>query len=133
MDPQSLGRLNHEGSPQNAVLHSSIGISFALALVLFAPENAFRYMLGAAFTGMILSWLVSLAAYIRFRQTLPENKISALLLRSPLGQWGSIIGLVTVSIALQTWLHPLINLFSGLALLAVLTIAFLILRSRRAH
>jgi L-asparagine transporter-like permease len=132
--PPSLGRLNQEGSPQNAVLHSSIGIVFAIALVLFAPENAFRYMLGAAFTGMILSWLISLAAHIRFRRTLPENKIGALPLRSPLGQWGSIIGLVTVSVALlQTWLHPLINLFSGLAAFAVLTIAFLILRSRRAH
>jgi L-asparagine transporter-like permease len=132
--PASLGRLNHEGSPRNAVLHSSIGILFALALILFAPENAFRYMLGAAFTGMILSWLVSLAAHIRFRRMRSPAELAALPLRSPLGIWGSVIGLVTVTISLlQTWLHPLVNLWSGLACFLVLTIAFLILRNAAAR
>ena len=132
--PASLGRLNHDGSPQNAVLHSSIGILFAVALVLLSPENAFRYMLGAAFTGMILSWLVSLAAHIRFRRVLSPAELSALALRSPLGQWGSIIGLAAVSIALlQTWLHPLMNLWSGLALLVSLATTFLILRKQRKN
>jgi len=127
--PASLGRLNREGSPQNAVLHSSFGILFALVVVLWAPENAFRYMLGAAFTGMIASWLISLLAHIRFRRRLPASDLDALPLRSPLGSCGSILGLIAVSIALvQTWLHPLVNLCSGLSLLAILTIAFLILR-----
>ena len=127
--PASLGRLNHEGSPQNAVLHSSFGILFALALVLFAPENAFRYMIGAAFTGMIISWLVSLAAHINFRRQRSPSEIAALPLRSPLGLWGSVIGLIAVSIALlQTWLHPIVNLWSGLSCIAVLIVAFLILR-----
>jgi len=127
--PASLGHLNHEGSPQNAVLHSSFGILFALALVLFAPENAFRYMIGAAFTGMIISWLVSLAAHIVFRRQRSPDDLAALPLRSPLGLWGSVIGFIAVSIALlQTWLHPPVNLWSGLSLVAVLVVAFLILR-----
>ena len=130
--PSSLGRLNHEGSPQNAVLHSSVGILFAVALVLFAPQNAFRYMLGAAFTGMILSWLISLAAHIRFRSSLTRSELSALSLRSPLGRWGSIIGLLSVTVALlQTWLHPLMNFWSGMALLVLLSGAFLVLRRQR--
>ena len=128
--PTGLGRLNHEGSPQNAVLHSSFGILFALVLVLWAPENAFRYMLGAAFTGMILSWLVSLLAHINFRRRRSREEINALPLRSPLGMCGSIFGFIAVSIALiQTWLHPLVNLWSGLTCLAVLTIAYLILKN----
>lgn len=127
--PASLGHLNHEGSPQNAVLHSAVGILFALALVLFAPENAFRYMLGAAFTGMILSWLVSLLAHINFRRRQSPKELAALPLRSPLGIAGSAVGLIAVSVALvQTWLHPLMNLASGLALLAALTLAYLFLR-----
>lgn len=127
--PASLGRLNHEGSPQNAVLHSSFGILFALALVLFVPENAFRYLLGAAFTGMILSWLVSLLAHIKFRRVHTREELKALPLRSPLGSRGSIIGLIGVTAALlQTWLHPIVNLFSGLALIGVLIVAYLILR-----
>ena len=130
--PASLGRLNHEGSPRNAVLYSSFGILFALALVLWFPENAFRYILGAAFTGMILSWLVSLAAHIAFRCTRTAEELAALPLRSPLGVWGSIIGLVCVIGALlQTWLYPLINLASGLACVALLTIAYFVLRSGR--
>jgi len=131
--PASLGRLNHEGSPQNAVLHSSFGILFALALVLWAPQNAFRYLLGAAFTGMILSWLVSLAAHIRFRSRRSRQELAALPLRSPLGQAGSVVGLILVMIALvQTWLSPRMNLWSGLACLAFLTSAYLVLKAR-AH
>ena len=129
--PSSLGRLNHEGSPQNAVLHSSFGILFALVVVIFTPKNAFRYMLGAAFTGMILSWLVSLLAHISFRRRRSHEELAALPLRSPLGMWGSVIGFIAVTIALlQTWLHPLVNLWSGLALLAALTLCYQLLRNR---
>jgi amino acid transporter, AAT family len=127
--PSSLGRLNHEGSPQNAVLHSAFGIVFALVLVLFAPKDAFRYMLGAAFTGMILSWLVSLLAHINFRRRRSAAELATLPIRSPLGIWGSAVGFFAVSVALvQTWLHPLVNLYSGLALLAILTLSYVILR-----
>lgn len=130
--PASLGRLNHEGSPQNAVLHSSFGILLALALVLFVPQNAFRYMLGAAFTGMILSWLVSLAAHISFRRRRSPAELAKLPLRSPLGIWGSVFGFLAVTVSLlQTWLHPLhrpVNLWSGLTLIGVLTLAFIVLK-----
>ena len=130
--PASLGRLNHEGSPQNAVLHSSFGILFALALVLWAPENAFRYIVGAAFTGMILSWLVSLAAHINFRRRRTPEELAALPLRSPLGIWGSVLGFVAVAAALlQTWLYPLVNLWSGLACIGVLIVAYAVAKSNR--
>jgi amino acid transporter, AAT family len=130
--PARLGRLNHEGSPQYAVLISSFGILFALALVLWAPENAFRYIVGAAFTGMILSWLVSLAAHISFRQRRSPAELAALPLRSPLGQWESIIGFVMVNIALvQTWLYPRVNLYSGLTCLAVLTLSYALMKPHR--
>lgn len=129
--PARLGRLNHAGSPQAAVLVSSFGILFALALVLWIPQQAFRYLLGAAFTGMILAWVVSLAAHISFRRQASSAALAALPLRSPLGQFGSITGLILVSVALlQTWLHPIVNLWSGLACLAVLILAFMALRPR---
>jgi len=123
--PTRLGRLNHEGSPQYAVLLSCFGILFALALALWAPMNAFRYIVGAAFTGMILSWLVSLAAHISFRTRRSPAELAALALRSPLGRWGSILGLILVTIALiQTWLYPLVNLYSGLICMAALVLAY---------
>jgi amino acid transporter, AAT family len=129
--PDRLGRLNHSGSPQYAVAISSFGILFALALVLWAPENAFRYLVGAAFAGMILSWLVSLAAHVVFRHRRSREDLAALPLRSPLGQWGSILGFVMVSIVLiQTWLHPRMNLWSGLACFTVLVVAYATLKPR---
>ena len=130
--PAALGRLNHAGSPQHAVLASSVGILFALALVLWAPENAFRYLLGAAFTGMIMSWLVSLAAHVSFRQRRSAAEIAALPLRAPLGKWGSILGFVLVSAALlQTWFSPRTNLWSGLGCVGLLTTAYIYLKQRR--
>jgi L-asparagine transporter-like permease len=130
--PARLGRLNPEGSPQYAVLLSSFGILFALALVLWAPENAFRYIIGAAFTGMILAWLVSLAAHISFRNRRTPEELAALLLRSPLGKWGSIVGFVLVTIALiQTWLYPRMNLWSGLVCFAVLVASYAIAKINR--
>ena len=66
--PAALGRLNASGSPQLALLASSYGIVVALVLEKWAPKNAFVSILGAALVGMLLSWLVSLAAHVRFRQ-----------------------------------------------------------------
>jgi len=130
--PASLGRLNPEGSPRYAVLSSSFGILFALGLVLWAPGNAFRYLIGAAFTGMILSWLVSLAAHVSFRRRRSPQELAALPLRSPLGQWGSILGFIMVTIALiQTWLYPLVNLWSGLACLSVLILGYAVANRQR--
>ncbi len=130
--PASFGKLNHEGSPQNAVLHSCFGILFALVLVLWAPANAFRYILGAAFTGMILSWLISLAAHINFRRRLSPERLANLPLRAPLGTFGSVIGLILVSVSLlQTWFSPRVNLWTGLSCLILLTVAFFILRPHR--
>ncbi len=130
--PTRLGRLNPQGSPQYAVLVSSFGILFALALVLWAPENAFRYIVGAAFTGMILSWLVSLAAHISFRSLRTQAELAALPLRSPLGKWGSIVGFTLVTIALiQTWLYPLMNLWSALACLGLLVVSYAVAKRHR--
>jgi L-asparagine transporter-like permease len=122
-------RLNHEGSPQNAVLHSAFGIALALAVIILAPKNAFREMLGAAFTGMILSWLVSFLAHISFRRPHSRPELAALPLRSPLGLWGSVLGFLAVAIALvETWLHPLVHFWSGLTVLAALALTFQLLQ-----
>ena len=130
--PASLGKLNAAGSPRYAVLVSCAGILFALALVLWAPQNAFRYLLGAAFTGMILAWLVSLAAHVSFRQRSSPAAIAALPLRSPLGKWGSILGSLLVTVAtVQTWLSPLVNLWSALGCRAVLVLAYTLAKSYR--
>jgi amino acid transporter, AAT family len=131
--PASLGKLNASGSPRLALLVSSYGIVTALVIENWAPKQAFLYIMGAAFSGLILSWVVSLAAHVSFRSRLTREQIASLPMHSPLGIWGSILGFVLVSIAvLHTLFSTRVNAIGGLAFLAALTLAFLLLKHRQA-
>ena len=128
--PSLLGRLNSKGSPVFAVLVSSYGILVALLLEQWAAPKAFEYILRGAFTGMLLSWIVSLAAHIRFRGRLTAAQVAALPMRSPLGRWGSVVGLVVVLATIgKTWWDSRVNLASGLILVIGLTVLYFLLRS----
>jgi amino acid transporter, AAT family len=130
--PARLGKLNASGSPRWALLVSSYGIVTALIIENWAPKQAFLYIMGAAFSGLIFSWIVSLAAHISFRWRLTPQQAAALPMRSPLGIWGSILGFVLVSIAvLHTLFSTRINAIGGFAFFAALTIAYLLLKRRR--
>ena len=65
--PRALGRLSTKGRRSWLLLVSSYGIVVALALERWAPAKAFEYILRGAFFGMMLSWIISLAAHINFR------------------------------------------------------------------
>jgi L-asparagine transporter-like permease len=130
--PPLFGRLNAAGSPRWALLVSSYGIVVALVLEHYAPANAFEFILRGAFFGMILSWLVSLAAHISFRQRLSPGQLSALPMHSPFGGWGSMVGLVVVSsVVLKGWWDSRVNLVSALLYLVLLTAAYLVIRQAR--
>jgi L-asparagine transporter-like permease len=130
--PKWLGKLNASGSPRLALLVSSYGIVTALIIENWAPEKAFLYIMGAAFSGLIFSWAVSLAAHVSFRRRLSPKEISALPMRSPLGAWGSLFGLILVSATiLHTLFSTRINAIGGLVFFAALTVAYLVLRRRR--
>ena len=129
--PAPLGRLNAAGSPRNALITSSYAIVVALVLEKWAPKNAFEFILRAAFFGMMLSWLASLAAHVVFRRRATPAQIGALPLRSPVGGWGSIIGFaVIVAATLKTWWDSRVNLVSGLLYLVLLTLAYLVIKPR---
>jgi AAT family amino acid transporter len=122
--PAKLGHLNSAGSPNFALFASSYGIVVALVLEKWAPAMAFEYILRGAFFGIILSWLVSLAAHVSFRRRITPAQVAALPMRSPLGGWGSALGFgVTLACVLKTWWDSRVNLVSGLVLLAALTLA----------
>ena len=130
--PATLGKLNAAGSPRLALLVSSYGIVTTLIINHWVPKQAFVYIMGAAFSGLIFSWVVSLAAHISFRRRLTPQQLAALPIRSPLGIWGSTLGLVLAS---ATILHTLfatrINAIGGLTFLAALTAAYVLLKRRR--
>jgi L-asparagine transporter-like permease len=127
--PRALGRLNTKGSPTLAVLVSSYGIIVALVLERWAPAKAFEYILRGALFGMMLAWIVSLAAHISFRRRLTSTQTAEIPARSPLGQWGSIIGLVVVlASTAKTWWDSRVNFVVGLTFLVVLTLFYFLLR-----
>jgi AAT family amino acid transporter len=130
--PARLGKLNASGSPRLALLVSSYGIVSALVIENWAPKQAFLYIMGAAFSGLILSWVVSLAAHVSFRWRLTPQEVAALPMRSPLGIWGSMFGFVLISAAvLHTLFSTRVNELGGFVFLAALTIAYLLLKHRR--
>jgi L-asparagine transporter-like permease len=130
--PASMGKLNAAGSPRLALLVSSYGIVTALIIENWAQQRAFIYIMGAAFAGLIFSWAVALAAHISFRRRLTPQQTATLPMRSPLGVWGSAIGVALVSATiLHTMFSTRINAIGGLAFLAALTIAYFLLRRRR--
>jgi len=129
--PAVLGRLNASGSPRLALLSSSYGIVVALVLEKWAPKTAFVSILGAALVGMLLSWLVSLAAHIKFRQRLSPGQLAALSMRSPLGAWGSAVGFVLIILAiLETGWHSHLTLISGVVYMIALTAAYFLLKGK---
>jgi len=127
--PRALGRLSPKGTPTLALLASSYGIIIALVLERWAPAKAFENILRGAFFGMMLSWIVSLAAHINFRRQLTDADAAKIPTPSPLGKWGSIIGLVLVlASTAKTWWDSRINLIVGLTFLIALTVTYFLLR-----
>jgi amino acid transporter, AAT family len=97
--PRKLGELNTHGVPMKALLVSMLGIAGAI-IVQFGTPNAYLYFINAALVGGMLAWLISLAAHIRFRQGLSQEKLAALPLRSPLGIAGSAVAFLAIIAAL---------------------------------
>jgi L-asparagine transporter-like permease len=130
--PAAFGKLSRKGTPNAALLLSAFGIVVALVLETFAPGDAFVFILRAAFFGMMLSWVVSLAAHIVFRSRLSAERAAALPLRSPMKGWGSVIGLTVVTaVILKGWWDSRVNLISGVLYLVLLTAAYFAIRASR--
>ncbi|GAC1432832.1 MAG: amino acid permease [Terriglobales bacterium] len=130
--PGVFGKLNKAGSPTLALIASSYGILVAFVLEQWAPKTAFVSILGAVLVGLLLSWLVSLAAHVRFRQGLSPEKLAALPMRSPLGAWGSAFGFVLIIAAiLETGWMSHLTIISGVLYIAALTAFYALMKRRR--
>ncbi|HTZ98195.1 MAG TPA: amino acid permease [Terriglobales bacterium] len=127
--PAAFGRLNPSGSPKLALVGSSFGIVLALVLERWAPKDAFVSMLDAALTGLLLAWLISLAAHVRFRRRISQDQLAALPMRSLLGTWGSVLGFVLIIVAfLETAFSSHLSAISGIGYIVVLSLAYLVLK-----
>lgn len=132
--PERIGRLNQQGVPMVALVVSLVGIVVSIVLQLFAPENAYLYIINASLVGGMIAWLVSLLAHVRFRRRISQEQLSALGLRSPLGAAGSIAGFVAIvgAVACTWWVQQSkVAATSAVVYLLVLTAAYLIVRKNR--
>jgi len=129
--PAALGRLNAAGSPRLALLCSSYGAVVAFVLEKWAPQTAFVSILGVVLVGMLLSWLVSLAAHVSFRRRISPAQLASLPLRSPLGARGSMLGFVLIIVSIFET-NSSVALISGAVFMIVLTLAYWWIRPRRA-
>jgi len=130
--PVTLGKLNAQGSPMPALLVSSYGIVVALVLIKWAPANAFEFILRGAFFGMILSWVVSLAAHAVFRKRATQQELRTLPIHSPFGGWGSMIGFVVIcAVIVKGWWDSRVNFISAVLYLTMLTAAWWLIKKTR--
>jgi L-asparagine transporter-like permease len=89
-------------------------------------------MLRATFFGMILAWVVSLAAHVSFRRRLSSEALQALPLRSPFGIAGSVVGLsVVCAVVLKGWWDSRVNSVSAIFYLIFFTLAWWMIRIKR--
>ena len=129
----ALGRLNASGSPRLALLISGIGVPLALVSEHWAPRSAFLWLIGASLFGGMLAWCVGLAAHIAFRRRLSPADLAALPMHAPGGAVLSAIGLAGIVLAVaSTWWVPQsrITIVSGLPYLALLSLAYVLMRNR---
>lgn len=131
----ALGRLNHAGSPRMALLVSGIGVPLALITEHWAPRSAFLWLIGSSLAGGMLAWCVGLAAHIAFRRRISKAELTGLPMRAPGGGAMSAIGLVGILLAVaSTWWVPQsrITILSGLPYLAILSLAYAVMRWRES-
>jgi L-asparagine transporter-like permease len=129
--PARLGLLNRQGVPTGSLLASALGIVVAMVLAINVPEKAYLYIIGAALTGGMLAWLVSLLAHIRFRRALSPAQLAELGIRSPLGPFGSIGAFIAIIAAiLLTWRVPAsrVTALSAGPYILILSIAYFLVR-----
>jgi AAT family amino acid transporter len=130
--PAVFGRLNAGGSPQFAVMASSFGIVVAIILQKWVPKTAFVSVLGGVLTGMLLSWLVGLAAHVQFRRQLSQHQLAGLPMRSPLGAWGSGLGFVLIIFSiLEIGWRSQLTMISGTAFIVILSAAYWLMKKSR--
>ncbi len=125
--PKLFGALNRHAVPMRALLFSSIGIVLALGMEKWAPKDAYVSLIGAALFGVMVSWLVSLAAHVVFRRRMTPERLAALPLRSPGGAWASVAGFVAIVVSLgMTWGASPVTVVSGVVYLVVLSAFYLV-------
>ena len=133
--PAALGRLSKSGVPLIALLASSAGMVTALILNLRFKETAYLFMIGAAFFGGLLAWIMILLTHLAFRRHFAPAAGRVLPMRfAPPGPWSSLFGFVALmAVLISTWWIPgmRITLEAGLPWLAFVSVCYFLWARRQ--
>jgi L-asparagine transporter-like permease len=93
--PRLLGSVDTRGVPMTALWASTAGMAVAIVLAL-KGQQGFILLYGTAVAAMFFVWTTILVTHIRFRQTMPPEKLRILPVRMPAHPVSSIAGIVTI-------------------------------------
>jgi amino acid transporter, AAT family len=94
--PAWLSAVNSGGVPLPAVGVASGGMAVAILLAIVSPGEAFLALYGTAVAGMLFIWIVILLTYLRFRASLPPERLASMPIRMPAHRAGAILGIVAL-------------------------------------
>ncbi|HZS60535.1 MAG TPA: amino acid permease [Gemmatimonadaceae bacterium] len=132
--PAAFGRLSKRGVPVQALLASAIGLAIAFGVALLWEKQAFVYLYGVSLFGILFVWLMIFITHLRFRPMWERSGGRALPARMIGYPYTSLLGAATiVAILLTTWWVEgmRIALIAGIPWLALLTIAYYIVKPQR--
>lgn len=132
--PRVFARTNTRGVPVASVFISCLGSIAALLVTVYIPASAYLYILGIGLCGGMLVWMVGLAAHIRLRLLIANGKVLDSAFRAPGGAVVSAIALLGIFAAMVgTYFLPdlRVAILSGIPYLAVLTIAYFLMKARK--
>ena len=132
--PKVFARTNTDGVPVAAVFISCLGSIAALLVTIYIPASAYLYIVGIGLCGGMLVWLIGLATHIRLRMLVAKGKVPDSAFRAPGGAVASTIAFVGIFAAMvgTCFLPDLrVAILSGIPYLAVLTIAYFLMKVRR--
>ncbi|MBI2955902.1 MAG: amino acid permease [Acidobacteria bacterium] len=131
--PARLGRLTRRGIPLWALLTSSGGMAAAVVAQKFVPQQAYLYMIGAAFFGGLYVWVMILATHLAFRRRRGHG--SDLTTFMPAFPYPTLVGLAGLGVVgVATLFVPglRITLLAGLPWLALLSLIYILWHRRRS-
>jgi len=123
--PKKLGTLTKRGIPLWALLASSGGLLAAMVAEKFFPQQAYLYMIGAAFFGALFVWMMIFVTHLFFRRH--HRGDSSITTFMPAFPWPTLLGLAAmIFVSLSTlFIDGLrITLPAGLLFLALLSLAY---------
>jgi AAT family amino acid transporter len=93
--PERLGSVHANGVPMAALWASTAGMAAAIVLAL-KGQQGFLLLYGTAVAAMFFVWTMILVTHVRFRKTLPLERLRALPVKMPGHPVSSIAGILVI-------------------------------------